>query len=64
MVCLYVGLLVCLPKTAEPIRDAFCVVGSGGLKEPCVRWEYRSSHVKGQFLGERTCPGMPGDTVP
>jgi len=24
----------------------------------------RSTHAKGLFLGERTCPGMPDDTLP
>ena len=39
------------------------VVGSGGLKEPRVRWGFRSAHAKEQFLVERTCPGMPDDTL-
>jgi len=37
-------------------------VGSGGIKEPCIRWGSRSAHAKEQFLAERTCSGMPEDT--
>jgi len=38
-------------------------MGSGGPKEPCVRWRSRSPHANGQFVVERTCMGMPNDTV-
>ena len=51
-----VCLLVC--HSREPCknnlanRDAICVVGVRGLKEPCFTLGSRSSHVKGQFLGK------------
>jgi len=38
-------------------------VGSGVLKEPCIRRGSRSSHANEQFLAERTCPGMTEDTL-
>jgi len=37
---------------------------SGWPKEPCIRCGPRVPQAKGQFLGERTCPGMPNDTPP
>jgi len=36
----------------------------GGPKEPCTRWGCRSLHANGQFLGERSYRGMPGNTLP
>jgi len=44
-------------ETPEPFEMPFGC-GLGCPKEPCVRSESRSHHVKGQFLVERTCPGM------
>ena len=38
-------------KTADSIEPV-CGGGSGGPKEPCVRWEFRSLHGKGQILAE------------
>jgi len=51
-------------KTTRVDRDAICVEDSGGPKEPCIRWGSRLPHAKGHFLGERTCAGMPNDTLP
>jgi len=36
---------------------------SGGLKEAYIKWG-PDPYAKGQLLGERTCPGMPDDTLP
>jgi len=33
-----------------------------GPKEACIGWVAQIPHAKGQLLGERTCPGMRGDT--
>jgi len=35
---------------------------SDGPREACTRCG-PDPHAKGQFLGERTCPGMPDDIV-
>jgi len=44
-------------------RDAVWVEDVGGPKEPCIRWISQLSHAKAQYLGEKTCPGMPNDTL-
>jgi len=55
-------------KMAKPIKmpidpDAVWVMDSGGPKEACTRGG-PDPHAKGQFLGERTCLGMPDNTLP
>jgi len=46
-------------------RDAVWNVNSGGPKEPCIRWDpVRIAPCQGAILGERTCPGMPHNTLP
>jgi len=39
--------------------------GLGWAKEACIRLLDRAQipHMKGQLLGERTCTGMPDDTL-
>jgi len=34
----------------------------GSRKQACIRWGL--DHPKGQLLGEKTCQGMPNDTLP
>jgi len=51
-----------LCKTAEPIEMLFWDVGTGGLKEPCIRWA-PDLYAKGQFLGDRRWLGIPDDTL-
>ena len=40
-------------EVAEPIWDVVRDVDLGGPKEPCIRWESSSPHVKGQFWKKR-----------
>jgi len=69
MVCRSVGLSVYLSvtvvspaKTAEPIEMPFGLYGLGWAQKAGVRWS-PDRHAKGQFFGERTCTGMPDDTL-
>jgi len=48
-------------KTAD--RDTVWVMDSGGPNEACSIWTH-IPYAKRQLLGERTCPGMPDDTLP
>jgi len=48
-------------KTAEPIEMPSGYMDSGGPKEACIRVQIPMR--RGQFLGERTCPGMPDDNT-
>jgi len=52
-------------KVAELIEmpSGIWYLNSGWPKEPRVRYGSRSPCPKLQFLGERTCQGMPNDTV-
>jgi len=56
VVCLSVGWLVC--HNLEPCKngwtdqDAVSYVDSGGPKEPCIRWESRSSTRRANFKVE------------
>ena len=60
MVCLHVCVCVCLSvghvrepaKTAEPIDMPFRA-DSGGPKEPCIRYGFRSPRGRSNFWG---CP--------
>jgi len=70
--CLRLSNVVCLSvcHDREPYKsgwadpDAVRNVDLGGPKEPCLRWGFRSPHVKWQFWGRnmagpgyiRTCP--------
>jgi len=50
-------------KNGSTDRDAVWVMDWGGPKKACVRCGV-DPHAKGQLLRERTCPGMPDDTLP
>jgi len=52
-----------LCKNGWTDRDAIWVMDSGEPKEACIR-RGPDCPCKGQLLGERTCPGMPDDTLP
>jgi len=47
-------------KTAEPLEMPFGLWTRVGSR---TRWASRSPYAKEQFLGERTCPGMPDVTL-
>jgi len=51
-----------LCKNGWTDRDAVWFMDLGGPKEACIRWG-PDPHVKGQLLGQRTCPGMPNDIL-
>jgi len=51
-------------KNSWADQDAAWDVDFGGSKEPHIRWGSRSPHAKMQFLGKRTCLGMPNDNLP
>ena len=53
-----------LCKNGWTARYAIWDLDSGGPMEPCIKWECNSPHAKAPFLGERTCQGMPKDTLP
>jgi len=44
-------------------RDAVWVMDSVGPKEACIIWG-PDPHANRQLLAERTCQGMPDDTLP
>ena len=49
-----------LCKSGWTDQDVIWVVDLCG---PCVWWGSRSTYMKEQFSGDRTCPGMPDDTA-
>ena len=55
----YKDSAVSCTKTAEPIEMPSGYMDSDGPKEACIRVQIPMR--RGQFLGERTCPGMPDD---
>jgi len=50
-------------KTDEPIEMPFGLWTGMGLRKHALG-KGQINNAKGQFLGKRTCPGMPGDTLP
>ena len=50
-VCLSVGHADVLWQNSWTDRDAVWHVGWGRRQSPCIRWESRSTHGKGQFWG-------------
>jgi len=68
VVCLSVRLSVCHNRgpymNGWTYRDAVRIMGSGGLKEPCIRWGFRCRHRKGQFWEKGTPIVMYKDALP
>ena len=66
VVCLSVGLSVTAmspAKTAKPIEMPFGLWAGVGSRNH-VLTEGPDPHGKEQFLGERTCPDIPDDSLP
>ena len=59
----YRDTVVICAKTAEPIQVRFGLWTWVGPRKHVLDGA-QIPHVEGQLLEERTCPGMPNDTLP